>query len=104
MPKLLSTEQVDRFHRDGYLAPLRMVSDDSAREMRRQLEAFEAERGGPLKGPVRFKSHLLFKWLNRKSQRKAYTWAQFVQALAWVGWPEPRVRKDLNPFRRAEAH
>jgi len=45
----------------------------------------------------------LFKWLNRKSQRKAYTWAEFNQALAWVGWPKPRIRKDLNPFRRVEA-
>ena len=47
---------------------------------------------------------LLFKWINRKSQRKAYTWPQFTQALAWVNWPSPRIRKDLNPFRRAEAH
>jgi group II intron reverse transcriptase/maturase len=48
--------------------------------------------------------HILFKWLNRKSQRKAYTWERFTQALVWVGWPEPRVRKDLNPCRRAEAY
>ena len=48
--------------------------------------------------------HILFKWLNRKSQRKAYTWDGFKQALAWAKWPKPRVRKDLNPFRRAEAH
>jgi len=48
--------------------------------------------------------HILFKWLNRKSQRKAYTWENFSQALVWVGWPEPRVRKDLNPCRRAEAY
>jgi RNA-directed DNA polymerase len=48
--------------------------------------------------------HILFKWLNRKSQRKAYTWESFTQALVWVGWPEPRVRKDLNPCRRAEAY
>jgi len=47
---------------------------------------------------------ILFKWLNRKSQRKAYTWAGFNQALAWVEWPAPRVRKDLNPCRRAEAY
>jgi group II intron reverse transcriptase/maturase len=47
--------------------------------------------------------HILFKWLNRKSQRKAYTWEGFTQALVWVGWPQPRVRKDLNPCRRAEA-
>jgi RNA-directed DNA polymerase len=48
--------------------------------------------------------HILFKWLNRKSQRKAYTWKRFEQALAWADWPQPRVRKDLNPFRRAEAY
>ncbi len=48
--------------------------------------------------------HILFKWLNRKSQRKAYTWDSFTQALIWVKWPKPRIRKDLNPYRRAEAH
>jgi len=48
--------------------------------------------------------HILFKWLNRKSQRKAYTWESFTQALIWVKWPQPRIRKDLNPFRRVEAH
>ncbi len=47
---------------------------------------------------------ILLKWLNRKSQRKAYTWESFIQALAWVGWPKPGVRKDLNPCRRAEAY
>jgi group II intron reverse transcriptase/maturase len=48
--------------------------------------------------------HILFKWLNRKSQRKAYTWESFTDALIWVKWPQPRIRKDLNPYRRAEAH
>jgi len=46
---------------------------------------------------------ILFKWLNRKSQRKAYTWKAFEQALMYVGWPTPSIRKDLNPFRRVEA-
>ena len=41
---------------------------------------------------------------HRKSQRRAYTWANFKQALAGVEWPQPRLRKDLNPCRRAEAH
>ena len=49
-------------------------------------------------------TRILHKWLNRKSQRKAYTWAQFNQALAWVGWPRVRIRTDLSPFRRAEAY
>ena len=47
---------------------------------------------------------ILFKWLNRKSQRKAYTWESFELALKHVGWPAPSIRKDLNPFRREEAY
>ncbi|MCP4895345.1 MAG: group II intron reverse transcriptase/maturase [bacterium] len=46
---------------------------------------------------------ILFKWLNRKSQRPAYTWPTFVQARDLVGWPTSRIRIDLNPCRRAEA-
>ena len=46
---------------------------------------------------------ILFKWLNRKSQRRSYTWDQFVPTLARVGWPTPYIRIDLNPCRRAEA-
>ena len=48
-------------------------------------------------------TRILFRWLNRKSQRRAYTWDGYLQALQWVGWPRPIIRKDLNPFRRAEA-
>ncbi len=49
-------------------------------------------------------TRILFKWLNRKSQRKAYTWEDFSRALAWANWPSPKIRKDLNPCRRAEAY
>ena len=45
----------------------------------------------------------LFKWLNRKSQRRAYTWDSFREACRWIGWPRLKIHKDLNPFRRAEA-
>jgi RNA-directed DNA polymerase len=42
---------------------------------------------------------LLFKWLNRQSQRRSYNWAQFLDALKWVGWPSVRIRHQLAPFR-----
>lgn len=48
-------------------------------------------------------TRILFKWINRKSQRRSYTWEGFNQALDWVEWPKPNIRKDLCPFRRAEA-
>jgi RNA-directed DNA polymerase len=49
-------------------------------------------------------TRILFKWLNRKSQRKAYNWENFPEVLAWAKWPTPSIRKDLNPCRRAEAY
>ena len=36
-------------------------------------------------------SKLLFKWLNRRSQRKSYTWAQFGKHWS-EGWQVPRPR------------
>jgi group II intron reverse transcriptase/maturase len=51
---------------------------------------------------VHWVERILFRWLNRKSQRRAYTWAGYRQALAWNRWPSPRVRKHLNPCRTTE--
>ncbi len=62
MPKSLSKVQIEQFRRDGFIAPIRVATEQAAKDWRRQLEAFEA-RNGPLKGSVRFKSHLLFKWM-----------------------------------------
>jgi len=50
-----------------------------------------------------YATRILFKWVNRKSQRSAYAWEGYGQALKWVGWPKPNIRKDLNPFRSFEA-
>ena len=43
---------------------------------------------------------ILYKWLNRKSQRRAYTWDGFTQVLGEIGWPPASIHKVLNPFRR----
>ena len=45
-------------------------------------------------------TRILFKWLNRKSQRRSYTWKGYMQVLKWIGWPRVTVRKNLNPHRR----
>ena len=63
MPKKLSVEQVEQYRRDGYVSPVRVMSADAALELRRRLEEFVATTGGPLKGDLRHKSHLLFSWL-----------------------------------------
>jgi len=44
-------------------------------------------------------TQLVYKWLNRQSQRSSYNWVRFLDALAWVGWPSAKLRHQLNPFR-----
>ena len=50
-----------------------------------------------------YATRILFKWLNRKSQRRTYTWEGYLQALRWIGWPKIYIRKDLNPHRGLES-
>ena len=63
MPKLLSRPEIDRFHEDGFLAPIRVMPEAEALDYRRRLERFEASTGGPMAGDLRHKPHLLFTWL-----------------------------------------
>lgn len=46
---------------------------------------------------VHFATRILFKWINRRSQRKSYTWDAFRQVLLWAEWPDANVRIALNP-------
>ena len=64
MPKILTQEQIDTFWRDGCVFPIRVMPKEQAIAIREKLEAFEASTGGPLKGDLRHKTHLLFTWLN----------------------------------------
>jgi len=63
MPKILTQQQIDQYWRDGCIFPIRVMSEADAKAIRARLEAFEKETGGPLKGSLRHKSHLLFSWL-----------------------------------------
>jgi non-haem Fe2+, alpha-ketoglutarate-dependent halogenase len=62
--KTLTPEQVEYFQKRGYLSPIRVLTTEQALRLRERLESFETSQGGPLKGSLRHKSHLLFTWLN----------------------------------------
>lgn len=51
---------------------------------------------------VYYATRILFKWINRKSQRGSYTWSAFNQVLSWQDWPSPKIQRDLNPCRRSK--
>ncbi|MGC2414479.1 MAG: phytanoyl-CoA dioxygenase family protein [Stellaceae bacterium] len=63
MPKLLTEDQIARYRDDGYLAPIRIMDEGAAATLRAELETVEARMGGPLRGDLRHKTHLLFPFL-----------------------------------------
>lgn len=64
MPKRLTHQQIAHYNERGYISPLTAMSVGDARLIRQRLEDFERSSGGPLKGALRHKTHLLFPWLN----------------------------------------
>jgi hypothetical protein len=63
MSSRLSDAAIERYARDGYHFPVRVLSATEARACRERLEQVERELGGPLRGTYRVKPHLLFTWL-----------------------------------------
>src|SRR4051812_24730564 len=61
--KALSADRVRHYHEQGYVAPVRVLSEARAAGIRARLEAHEAQHG-PLAGSFRHKPHLLFTWLD----------------------------------------
>src|SRR5947199_6922838 len=59
----LRTTQIAQYDEAGYLAPIPVMVEDEAFALRQKLEAIEAEMGGPLRGDLRHKTHLLFPFL-----------------------------------------
>ena len=64
MPKVLSEDAIEQYHREGYFFPVRILDDEGVATNRRRLEDFETRQGKPVEGAQRSKSHLLFKWVD----------------------------------------
>ena len=63
MPKRLTEEQVEQYERDGFVSPVRVISEDAAVALRQKIESFEAAQGKPIHGTQRTKCSLLFPWV-----------------------------------------
>jgi len=64
MLKALTQTQVDQYWRDGFVPKIRVMSCADAERARAQLEDYERRTGGPLRGNLRHKAHLLFPFLS----------------------------------------
>ena len=52
-------------------------------------------------GPAHFDQRLLFKWLNRRSQRRSYTWAGFNGLIKHLGVKRPGITERAGPVQLA---
>jgi non-haem Fe2+, alpha-ketoglutarate-dependent halogenase len=60
---MLTPAQVAQYRQDGFVFPVRVMSEGAAATCRARIEDFERSTGGPLRGELRHKSHLLFAWI-----------------------------------------
>ena len=63
MPKVLSPAQVDAFKRDGFVAPVRAISEQRALYYRNKLEAFEARYPND-RLKLDQKAHMICPWID----------------------------------------
>ncbi len=65
MPHRLTPEQIASWHRDGFITPVRILSEPHASEYLREFEHIEVSMGGALKGIDRTKIYLRQPFLYR---------------------------------------
>jgi hypothetical protein len=64
VPKLLSEKEVAAYQDRGYHFPIDALSATEVADFRRKLEDYEVLSGGPIKGEIRHRSHVLFTWID----------------------------------------
>lgn len=121
MPKRLSTEQVEQYHRDGFTFPVSVFTNEEVARYRTALETFEAAQGHPLNGSQRAKSYLLFDWLFEMATHPGVldavedligpnillfyctSWLKPAQEPTFVSWHQDSTYFGLEPAEQVTA-
>jgi RNA-directed DNA polymerase len=81
--------------KEGRVLPLRLIMQKASQKLRGHYGYYGVTDN--YRGISRFYrqvSKLLYKWLNRRSQRRSYRWAEMFELLKRFEVPKPRVRVD----------
>ena len=120
MPTTLSSAQVERYARDGFLSPVAALTPQEAADCRAKLAAFERAVGGPLTSPgidepYRSRTHVLLAWVHGLVSHPAildavedligpnilvYTCTWFIkepESAAIAGWHQDATYFGLRP-------
>ena len=115
MPKLLSQAQIDAFHRDGFVVPIRAIPTERALYYRHRLEAFE---GAYPDAQIKLdqKAHLLCPWVDEMIREPRILdatedllgpdilcWgtslrAKRADAKTFAGWHQDTAYADVKPI------
>lgn len=63
MPKRLTAQQIEQYHRDGFISPVRVMPESEAIALREKMEAVERSQGNPIHGTQKTKCSLLFPFM-----------------------------------------
>jgi len=73
MAATLTPQEVERYHRDGYLSPIRALTVDQATDLHARYDAFKARGEEDGAAVLRSKPHLVFPWLYDLARDPAVT-------------------------------
>jgi non-heme Fe2+,alpha-ketoglutarate-dependent halogenase len=116
MPKLLTDQQIEQFRAEGFVSPVRVMSEEDALSIRQKIEKFEADQGKKLHGLQITKCALLFPWIydlvNRPSLLDAVedligenilmyqngAWFKEPESNAYVSWHQDSTYYGIDPL------
>ena len=64
MPRELTNEQIDQYHEEGFISPVRVISEDDALSIKNQLEQVESDFPNEINSESRNNLHLSFAFLD----------------------------------------
>jgi ectoine hydroxylase-related dioxygenase (phytanoyl-CoA dioxygenase family) len=126
VPRTLSSAQVERYARDGFLSPIAALTREQAADFREKLEAFEASVGGRLTDAgtdarYRSRTHVLLAWVHALVRHRAildavedligpdilvYTSTWFIKeprSTAIAAWHQDATYFGLRPYAHVTA-
>ena len=62
MGKILTNSQIEQYHKEGFISPVRVMSEEDALALRKEIEEFEISQGKPIYGTQKTKACLRFSW------------------------------------------
>ena len=116
MPKFLTDQQVEQYHRDGFVSPVRVMPEEEAISLRSKIEVFEASQGEPIHGTQKTKAFLRFPWAYDLVMRPEIldavedvmgpdilcyqhgTWFKEPESGSYVSWHQDATYYGMDPW------